>query len=130
MRQSEKLSEIKPPLGILFTTKHLHDSKKSCNCYHVMKKITMDIFLHDLNNGLCWNRKKTKTKYIIFFVSNWPGDTLVAIVLPILKICKAEVPEAKKHLFSLVFAWQSINEMEKNERLLIHEILKINKSIF
>ena len=53
LRQSEKLSEIKPPLGILFTTKHLHDSKKSCNCYHVMKKITMDIFLHDLNNGLC-----------------------------------------------------------------------------
>ena len=34
-----------------------------------------------------------------------PGETRVAIVRPILKICKAEVPEAKKHLFCLVLAW-------------------------
>ena len=33
-----------------------------------------------------------------------PGETLVEIVRPILKICNAEVPEEKKHLFCLVFA--------------------------
>ena len=64
---------------------------------------------------VCVEIAKKQKQNTIFFVSNWPGDTLVAIVLPILKICKAEVPEAKKHLFSLVFAWQSINEIEKRE---------------
>ena len=34
-----------------------------------------------------------------------PGETRVAMVLPILKICNADVPVAKKHLFSLVLAW-------------------------
>ena len=90
----------------------------------------MDIFLHDLNNGLCWNRKKQKTNYIFLFVSNWPGDTLVAIVLPILKICKAEVPEAKKHLFSLVFAWHPSMKWKKREIINSWNFVKLTNQLF